>query len=86
MGDYINRMTVELEELQDRVTSLNNFIGNSKFNSLSITERSLLSLQQEYMVQYKEVLEVRLDSAKKATPRNPILFGHDLTDEVFGNE
>ncbi len=62
---YIDRMKIELEELQDRLMKLNGFLESEKSkNLISFNERFLMENQAAYMKRYICCLVSRIDYAE----------------------
>lgn len=64
MQPHQQRVVDEKNELENKCTALDNFIGGTIFNSLSEGERSLLSKQLGWMKGYLSVLVQRIDGFK----------------------
>jgi hypothetical protein len=52
MEAFVERMVVEKDELQDRVTKLENFINGEKFKELKGLEQAYLKEQLSFMRGY----------------------------------
>lgn len=62
---YIDRMKIELEELQDKLIKLDNFLESEKsINLISGNERFLMEDQAAYMERYIGCLVSRIDYAE----------------------
>ncbi len=62
---YIDRMKIELEELQDKLIKLDNFLESEKsINLISGNERFLMEDQAAYMERYICCLVSRIDYAE----------------------
>lgn len=57
---FLNRMEVELEELQEKQDKLNKFFDTETFKSLSDKEKNLLHAQFGAMVSYSSILIERI--------------------------
>lgn len=57
--NYIDRMKVELAELQNRYSKLENFY-NDNFNKLDYAKRIMMKKQKDIMYEYINILIVRL--------------------------
>lgn len=61
---YIDRMAVERDELQAKITDADNFIAhNPIFKSLHIHDRYLLEAQSSVMKSYLTILNTRINRA-----------------------
>ena len=60
---YIDRMKIELDELDDRIWKLEKFIESDSFMSLEETDRNLLNEQLEAMHSYLGALSCRMERA-----------------------
>lgn len=58
---YIDRMRVELYELEGRISKLDDFIQGEEFCKLMDVERYLLEEQLSFMEGYRKVLSMRLE-------------------------
>ena len=65
MEAFIERMIVEKNELQDKVTKLENFINGEKFNELKGLEQVYLKEQLKFMKGYLSVLRQRINFYNK---------------------
>jgi hypothetical protein len=54
------RVQQELDELEEKLDKLNAFIGNEKFEGLSVDRRQLLISQSIVMETYAHILRLRL--------------------------
>lgn len=54
--DFVQRMLVEYEDLQDKLVKLGAFINSDKFKELDDENRSLLNAQYHTMYTYKVIL------------------------------
>ncbi len=64
---HIERMKEELAQLADRATKLSKFIAASPiFKQLPADERELMRDQKRAMMEYHDVLETRIDLAKRS--------------------
>jgi len=59
----IDRMKIELDELDDRILKLEKFIESDAFKSLEETDRNLLTEQLEAMHSYLGALSCRMERA-----------------------
>lgn len=57
----IDRMIFEQDELQDRLSKLCAFMETEKFLSLTPANRILLERQKAAMIEYRDVLDVRIE-------------------------
>lgn len=65
MEAFIERMIVEKNELQDKVTKLENFINGEKFKELKGLEQVYLKEQLKFMKSYLNVLRQRINFYNK---------------------
>lgn len=65
MEVFVERMVVEKDELQDRVTKLENFINGEKFKELKGLEQAYLKEQLSFMRGYLSVLRQRINFYNK---------------------
>lgn len=65
MEAFIERMIVEKNELQDKVTKLENFINGEKFKELKGLEQVYLKKQLKFMKGYLSVLRQRINFYNK---------------------
>lgn len=65
MEAFIERMVVEKNELQDRVTKLENFVTGEKFKELKGLEQVYLKEQLKFMRGYLSVLRQRINFYNK---------------------
>lgn len=65
MEAFIERMIVEKDELQDKVTKLENFINGEKFKELKGLEQVYLKEQLKFMRGYLSVLRQRINFYNK---------------------
>ncbi|KXA22113.1 crAss001_48 related protein [Fusobacterium nucleatum] len=65
MEAFIERMIVEKNELQDKVTKLENFINGYKFKELKGLEQVYLKEQLKFMKGYLSVLRQRINFYNK---------------------
>lgn len=63
IDSFIDRMKLELEELDDRIWKLEKFIESDSFNSLEETDRNLLNEQLQAMHGYLGALSCRFERA-----------------------
>jgi len=62
---FVERMVVEKNELQDRVTKLENFVNGEKFKELKGLEQVYLKEQLSFMRGYLSVLRQRINFYNK---------------------
>lgn len=60
MQPHQQRVVIEKDELADKLTKLNLFIGGEMFNSLPSDERIRLAKQAEVMKDYLDILNARI--------------------------
>lgn len=60
MEDFKKRLVVERDELDDKLTKLEAFIGSNRFENLDERNRKLLVAQRDAMRQYSDILNVRI--------------------------
>ena len=65
MEAFIERMIVEKNELQDKVTKLENFMNGEKFKELKGLEQVYLKEQLKFMKCYLSVLRQRINFYNK---------------------
>ena len=64
MEAFVERMITEKDELQDRVTKLENFVNGEKFKELKGLEQVYLKEQLKFMRGYLSVLRQRINFYK----------------------
>lgn len=65
MESFVERMIVEKDELQDKVTKLENFVNGEKFRELKGLEQVYLKEQLKFMRGYLSVLRQRINFYNK---------------------
>jgi hypothetical protein len=65
MEAFVERMITEKDELQDKVTKLENFINGEKFKELKGLEQVYLKEQLKFMRGYLSVLRQRINFYNK---------------------
>lgn len=65
MEAFIERIIIEKDELQDKVTKLENFINGEKFKELKGLEQVYLKEQLKFMRGYLSVLRQRINFYNK---------------------
>jgi len=65
MEAFVERMIVEKDELQDKVTKLENFVNGEKFKELKGLEQVYLKEQLSFMRGYLSVLRQRINFYNK---------------------
>jgi len=60
MQPYQERVVQEKQELEEKITNLEAFIGTDTFDGLPAQDQILLSLQYHIMVEYAKVLRRRI--------------------------
>ena len=65
MEAFVERMITEKDELQDRVTKLENFVNGEKFRELRGLEQGYLKEQLKFMRGYLSVLRQRINFYNK---------------------
>ena len=65
MEAFVERMITEKDELQDRVTKLENFVTGEKFKELKGLEQVYLKEQLKFMKGYLSVLRQRINFYNK---------------------
>lgn len=58
---HVERLQVELLELDIRTESLSKFLGGDKFKNIGEFQQNLLKKQYELMVELRKVLSLRLE-------------------------
>jgi len=62
MSDYKTRVTIEYDELVDKLEKLDRFFDTETFAALSVDERNLLHRQLDVMCTYAEILDERMNA------------------------
>ena len=62
---FVNRMLLELEDLEKRMNKCDNFLSSDEFSALDALSRALLTVQRRVMGQYYVVLADRFIKANK---------------------
>ena len=65
MEAFVERMITEKDELQDKVTKLENFVNGEKFKELKELEQVYLKEQLSFMRGYLSVLRQRINFYNK---------------------
>ena len=65
MEAFVERMITEKDELQDRVTKLENFVNGEKFRELKGLEQIYLKEQLSFMRGYLSMLRQRINFYNK---------------------
>nr|DAS48527.1 MAG TPA: hypothetical protein [Caudoviricetes sp.] len=65
MEAFVERMITEKDELQDKVTKLENFVNGEKFKELKGLEQVYLKEQLKFMRGYLSVLRQRINFYNK---------------------
>lgn len=65
MEAFVERMIVEKDELQDKVTKLENFVNGEKFRELRGLEQVYLKEQLKFMRGYLSVLRQRINNNRR---------------------
>ena len=65
METFVERMVVEKDEPQDKVTKLENFVNGERFKELKGLEQVYLKEQLKFMKGYLSVLRQRINFYKK---------------------
>ena len=65
MEAFVERMITEKDELQDKVTKLENFVTGEKFKELKGSEQVYLKEQLKFMKGYLSVLRQRINFYNK---------------------
>lgn len=65
METFVERMVVEKDELQDKVTKLENFVNGERFKELKGLEQVYLKEQLKFMKGYLSVLRQRINFYNK---------------------
>lgn len=60
MGQHLERMKIEFEELKERYDKLVDFLGTPKFNTLHFEQKFLLKEQKAAMKKYAQILKKRI--------------------------
>lgn len=67
-GNFISRMHVEYNELQERRARLQRFIASDRFRDLDNVDQYLLLHQYTSMGDYMSILKMRIDRAEAEHP------------------
>ena len=72
MSTYIDRLKIEIKELDERYTKLESFLFSGDKSSISSDDIWILYTQKSVMATYLQILNLRLDRAKRITEKeNP---------------
>jgi hypothetical protein len=72
MSTYIDRLKIEIKELDERYTKLESFLFSGDKSSISSDDIWILYTQKSVMATYLQILNLRLDRAKRVTEKeNP---------------
>lgn len=63
---FLDRLVIELEELQEKQTKLNGFLESDTFQNLSRDEKTLLQAQAGAMLAYSHILVARITYNSKS--------------------
>lgn len=66
MSTFIDRLKVEKQELDEKLTKLENFLATETFTELANVDKILLEKQFGIMTEYSRVLNSRLMRAEQA--------------------
>lgn len=64
---YQERVVIEKEELDIKISNLEKFINNSTFNDLTLCDQNILKYQLTVMNEYSSVLNLRILNFKRGT-------------------
>lgn len=84
---FMDRLLIEVNDLQDKITKLSAFIGTENFYKLDEENRAMLNVQYHNMLQYIKVLNNRIEYLKNndsdivLTSMN---FGMTITALILG--
>lgn len=67
MSDFLERLNTEREELNDKILKLTHFSNTPIYVGLSKGNKLLLSKQLNTMVEYRDILDIRLDLLKASS-------------------
>lgn len=67
MSTFIDRLIIEIDELEEKRIHLESFLFGETFNSLSRTDQDLLSTQYTIMLSYLQILNLRFHLANLQT-------------------
>ena len=60
MSDFLSRLRLEKQELSEKVESLQKFIDSDAFKTIGNVQQTLLNIQINAMITYKQCLLERL--------------------------
>lgn len=60
MEDFVKRIVKEKEELDIKITNLENFMETDKYIKLEVAEKILMTAQIRAMINYTEILGKRI--------------------------
>lgn len=60
MSTYQERLLVEKQELDEKLSKLESFVGTSTFAGLSLVNQDLMSRQAVVMKEYSNILHTRM--------------------------
>lgn len=73
---FLDRLTIEFNEVKTRLKSLKNFLMKYSFDGLEkevgAKQAALLLMQKTFMEQYVEILEIRIDDLKNKNHKTDI--------------
>lgn len=61
MGDFKERLYLEIEELDKKIDGLSKFTATADFMNLSQANQSLLQMQSAAMFEYFNILQIRIE-------------------------
>ena len=61
---FVDRMHIEIDELNERIVALNNFMLTSKYREMTENEKNMIVLQFTHMHDYYDALASRIDYYK----------------------
>lgn len=65
METFLDRLKIEHDELNQKIKDLSSFISTDAYYKLSKANKILLSQQLNHMVNYREILIIRLELNSK---------------------
>lgn len=85
---HLDRMQEEMEQLNERIVKLTDFLDTPTFDAIEQIDQSLLSTQLMAMMTYSNILEMRLLRAKPEPftgDMPPGLLDAQAGDEIAGD-
>ena len=79
---FVDRMKLELEALNEKVSKLSDFLASGKVNNLPGEDQDLLYAQHDAMRTYGRILDIRLNRAQTPKPKTVDTAGEILDEGV----